>query len=170
MKIKISIFLILICSILNIKGQIIPVWLNNPIDTTTLLIERVRMLASGTANCSFNDIWANETTNDPYIPNSNSSIYTIKLNLHIMQETNGSANFQDNTTDKGFIQQLISDVNAIYSTNQQPTWNGLRSDPYINDSKIRFQIDGVYFHQNSSVCHLKPYNENTNSDSTTETE
>ncbi|MHB9055524.1 MAG: M43 family zinc metalloprotease [Paludibacteraceae bacterium] len=31
------------------------------------------------------------------------------------------------------------------------------------DSRIRFRVDGIYFHQNSSICHLKPYNESTRS-------
>lgn len=114
--------------------------------------------------CSYNDIWSAEATNDAYIPSPNSPVYTVRLNLHIMQEDNGSGNFQDQAADKAFLMQLIDDVNTAYSVNHQPIWNGLRNDPYVVDSRIRFRVDGIYFHKNSSKCHLKPYDEDTGTD------
>jgi len=115
-------------------------------------------------NCSFNDTDAVETVNDAYLPNSNSLIYTVRLNLHVMQKDDSSGNFQNTTTDKAYLQQMFDDVNTIYSANQQPVWNGPQNDPYLPDTRIRFRIDGIYFHRNSAVCHLKPYNESTGSD------
>lgn len=120
-------------------------------------------LLSGTT-CSYNDIHTNEAANDAYIPTPSSPIYTVRLNLHSMQEDDGSGNFQNNAEDIAFLHQLINRVNEFYSDNQPPIWNGQQSDPYIVDSRIRFRIDGIYFHQDSENCHKKPYNESTSSD------
>ena len=48
-----------------------------------------KALKSRYVYCSSNDIYTVETSNDPYIPSSNSPIYTVRLNLHVMQEDDG---------------------------------------------------------------------------------
>ncbi|MHB9055525.1 MAG: hypothetical protein ACYC2P_05145 [Paludibacteraceae bacterium] len=93
------------------------------------------MQANGAYYCSYNDIWSIETSNDPYIPSPNSPVYTVRLNFHLMQEDDGSGNFQDNATDRAFLMQLTDAVNTIYSANHQPIWNGLRND-HINSDNL----------------------------------
>lgn len=124
-----------------------------------MINEPQNLAISNSPTCSYNDIHSNESINDSYIPTPNSPIYTVRLNLHSMQEDDGSGNFQNNVADIAFLNQLINRVNELYSDNQPPIWNGLQPDPYIVDSRIRFRIDEVYFHQDSENCHFKPYNE-----------
>jgi hypothetical protein len=73
-----------------------------------------------------------------------------------MQEDDGSGNFQNIRPHIQFFQQLVADLNSLHGHLQQPIWNGVRNDYYIQDSKIRFKIDGIYFHKDSERCHSKP--------------
>jgi len=108
------------------------------------------------AQCTLNDTHAIETVNDAYFPDSNSPIYIVRLNLHIMGN-NGIGNFQNTVTDIAYIEQLFDDANAVLANNQAPIWNGPQSDPYLPDAKIRYRIDGIYFHHDSIFAHSKPY-------------
>lgn len=103
-----------------------------------MINEPQNLAISNSPTCSYNDIHSNESINDSYIPTPNSPIYTVRLNLHSMQEDDGSGNFQNNVADIAFLNQLINRVNELYSDNQPPIWNGLQPDPYIVDSRIRF--------------------------------
>jgi hypothetical protein len=89
-------------------------------------------------NCSFNDVNAYETVNDAYMPNANSIVYTVRLNLHIMQEDDGSGNFQNNAADRAFLQQLVTGVNDMYANIQQPVCHNVATENFIVDSRIRF--------------------------------
>ncbi|GHT19347.1 hypothetical protein FACS189429_6940 [Bacteroidia bacterium] len=115
-------------------------------------------------NCSLNLTSENENTNVPYIPTNNSEILTIRVNLHIMQEDDGSGNFPQTQETEQYLADLITGVNFMYANIHPPEWNGETNDPYIRNSKIRFRIDGIYFHRNSAVCHLKPYDESASED------
>jgi|GEM_PF-6726518 len=103
-------------------------------------------------NCAYNDIFANEIVNYAFIPTANSPIYTVRLNLHIMQEDDGSGNFQDTPEDRAFLQQLIDGVNYMYGNSPQPICDGVVTENYIVDIRIRFRIDGIFFHRNSPLA------------------
>lgn len=115
-------------------------------------------------NCSFNDVYSNSTQNVSYIPTVQSDIIIIRLNLHVMQKADGSGNFQNNATTTSYLESLINGVNGMYSGIQPPIWNGNKTDSYITDSKIRFQIDAIYFHQDDVANQTKPYDESYGKD------
>ena len=84
-----------------------------------------------------------------WIPSvSNPSILTIKVNLNIMQDGNGSGNFSLNDIES--LEQIFNWMADIYHFNYQP------SDPingvfFIPDTYIRFEIGGIYFYNESSL-------------------
>jgi hypothetical protein len=84
-----------------------------------------------------------------WIPSvSNPSILTIKVNLNIMQDGNGSGNFSLNDIES--LEQIFNWMADIYQFNDQP------SDPingvfFIPDTYIRFEIGGIYFYNESSL-------------------
>ncbi len=83
-----------------------------------------------------------------YIPDNNTPIKTIRVNIHVMQNSAGGENFQENNPDDiAYLYSIIPGVNDVYSTIQAPEWGGPTNDPYIVDSRIRFELEGIYFHQ-----------------------
>lgn len=118
--------------------------------TSAIIVENCYRIGGPTDESEFN----------PFIPNANSPIYTVRLNLHIMQEDDGTGNFPGNLATRILLYNMVQDINNIfYSNMQQPVCNGILTPNFIVDTRIRFRIDGIYFHKNSSICHLKPYHE-----------
>lgn len=91
-----------------------------------------------------------------YIPNSNTPTKTIRLNLHIFQRTdpNNRGNFeQNNANHTSFLYSIIDKVNEIYAILAEPSdprTDACGTNCYIADSKIRFQLMGIYYHQDDS--------------------
>ena len=127
-------------------GQNLPLF-----ECSTVVQHPYDLQAPAAVNCSLNDIYANEIVNDAFIPTANSPIYTVRLNVHVLQKDDGSGNFEDNSVNRAFLQQLVNDVNYMYANCQQPVCNGIFEPNYIIDTRIRFKIDGIYFHKNTSA-------------------
>lgn len=81
----------------------------------------------------------------PYI-STQTPIKYVRITLHIFQKNDGTGNFQDNTTDRDWlINTLISHLNYKMAHLQPMNLN--TSSPYIEDSRIRYVVDQIYFHQ-----------------------
>ncbi|MFZ4454761.1 MAG: hypothetical protein ACOYOT_00920 [Bacteroidales bacterium] len=147
---KIKNWIIILFLLISVTGQTQIMCLNDS-------VLPVSTRSANSANCSFNDVSIDNIENVLFEPSANSEIIYVKLNLHIMQKSDGSNNFQDNSTHRAYILSIIQGLNEIYSNIQQPRWNGLKNDPYIIDSKIRFVVDGLFFHKDDVANIEYPY-------------
>ncbi|HPI30871.1 MAG TPA: hypothetical protein PLS26_10120, partial [Bacteroidales bacterium] len=97
-------------------------------------------------------------------PNSNSVIKIIKVNFIVIQKDDGTGNFshngvcplETNKTDEEFLYELIDKVNNLYYNNlTNPSDTGGKSVcgtcNEIADTKIRFELQGIHYYQNSAV-------------------
>lgn len=90
------------------------------------------------------------TTPDNY---ENVPIRTIRLNIHIIRRGDLSGNFQDTPADLAFLTSIIDGTEGINErfqalsipTRTQPCVCG--TECYIPDSRIRFALKGIYFHE-----------------------
>ncbi|MCP4179841.1 MAG: hypothetical protein GY756_18935, partial [bacterium] len=88
-----------------------------------------------------------------YIPDTsfnykNTPILTYKINIHLFRKTDGSGVYQYSDTTN--INQQVEWVNYIYANINQPVLVTNPVAPYINDSRIRFKLMGIYFHDNDN--------------------
>jgi len=95
-------------------------------------------------------------TNDVlYEPTVNTLIKTVRVNLHVMQKSNPLIpdNFVSTNPDHmAYLNSIFNggnypSVNDVYSNLDAPLWGGATNDSYIVDSRIRFQLMGIYFHK-----------------------
>jgi hypothetical protein len=87
-----------------------------------------------------------------YIPDEDLTIPKyIRINFHIMQKTDGTGNFQETDTDHmTFLNSIVPDMNDRLENIQAPLYGGATGDPYIQDSKLRFVLKEIYFHQDDA--------------------
>lgn len=84
-----------------------------------------------------------------YIPNDNTPIKTIKINFNVWRLDDGTGNYWLDTPEyRDTLQMVINYLNYIYSNNDT------FSDPipgadFIPDTKVRFEIDTVFYINNS---------------------
>lgn len=83
-----------------------------------------------------------------YIP-GNTPVKTIMINFNIMQKDDGSGNFTNSTTDIQRLNNIFNWFSSTYENVASP------SDPIsgvvsLTDSKIRFELNGIYFYQNTA--------------------
>jgi hypothetical protein len=94
-----------------------------------------------------------ELFQENYIPNDTTPILTIKMAFHVWRDDNGNGNYWLDTPQyRDTLQQVVNLVNWIYLTNEQ------FSDPiegaiFIPDTKVRFEIDTVYYYNCSNVIY-----------------
>ena len=94
--------------------------------------------------------------NEEYIPQPNDPIKTVRVVMHIMQKSDGSDNFQENVpADIAYLNAMFGplggpnhpNINTHFGVNPEPLYGGPTGNPYTSDSRIRFQLEGIYFHQ-----------------------
>jgi hypothetical protein len=100
------------------------------------------------SNCTPSGEYQDESGIIPYIPNDNSQIYYVRVNLHSMLKSDGTENFKSNDlAHRAYLNGLIEELNNIYYDNVEPLYGGPTGDPYIEDSKIRFLLQNIYYHE-----------------------
>lgn len=104
-----------------------------------------------TNNCGMSSTdFLNYSDISTYIPDNNTPIKIIMVNFNIFQKDDGSGNFQDNTTDKQVLQQIVDGANVFHSNVSSPS-DPISGITYISDSKIRIELNNIYFYQNTSL-------------------
>lgn len=88
-----------------------------------------------------------------WIPATSTPVKTIKINFNIIQHTNGSGNFQNTTSELNRLNQIAIWASNIYQNNCAP------SDPLpgvtpLADSKVRFEVQGIYFYPNDALWNI----------------
>ena len=93
---------------------------------------------------------------DNFIPiNDTFPIVTIKFNVHIWREDNGTGNrWLDTEEYRDSLRIMFNYANYIASHNKQYT-NYISNALFIHDTKFRYELDSVYYYNNSDLAHTK---------------
>ncbi len=89
----------------------------------------------------------------PTIPEHN-PIKKVRLILHIFQKNDGSGNFQQTEKDISWIRsQIFREVNSIMAN--LPPMKLETNSKHIKDSRIRYHLDTILFHQDDFAWDMK---------------
>ncbi|MDD3691746.1 MAG: T9SS type A sorting domain-containing protein [Bacteroidales bacterium] len=87
-----------------------------------------------------------------YIPNDCTPIKTIRINFNIWRLDDGTGNYWlDLPEYRDTLQMIIDNLNYIYSTNVSSS-DPIQGAVFISDTRVRFEIDSVYYINNSNVA------------------
>tara|TARA_B100000508_G_scaffold140835_1_gene143721 strand:+ start:3740 stop:7219 length:3480 start_codon:yes stop_codon:yes gene_type:complete len=88
-----------------------------------------------------------------FIPNPTDCVKTLRINLHVMQYKVGDErNFKNIPAHVTFLQGLINTINLGYSKLKVPSHPQTcvcGTDCYIEDTRIRLELQQIYFHVDS---------------------
>ena len=96
--------------------------------------------------------------NADYIPSPNDPIQTIQVALHVVQKADGTGNFQENDpAHLAYLQSLFGipgslngpTVNDVFAHIPGQEANGVQSPVSVADSRIRFNLAMLLFHQDN---------------------
>ena len=93
-----------------------------------------------------------------FIPNDTTPIVTIPVDIHIWREDDGTGNYWlDTPAFRDSLRKVFEYLNIIYSCNV-PYSETILNTVFINDARVRFEIDTFYYYNNSLMAHKKtPY-------------
>ncbi len=109
---------------------------------------------SSTLNCSGSYLDYSVNPSSP----QDEPIITIRVNIHVIENSNHTGNFLNNAATINFLSGLFAADNTIsphtmnftpYGHVEQATWTinlGGGPVPFISDTRIRFRLTGIYFH------------------------
>lgn len=66
----------------------------------------------------------------------------VRIAIHVFQRTDGSGNFQDNPSDRAYIESVVDDINEVFADIEEPTYG---TTPWITESKIQFVLEDIFF-------------------------
>jgi hypothetical protein len=116
---------------------------------------------------STNNILTAASCNDynDYIPNPNDAVQIIRINLHVLQQsTNNPQNFTDNAFNRQLLASIIGPVggnkgiNRIFNHSSQPVLGGMSGGSYLENSKIQFELQNIFFHVDNNGWNLNNSN------------
>lgn len=97
---------------------------------------------------------------ETFKPNAaNSVVKTVHVNFVVIQRANGSGNFYNDPTQIGRIQDMFQTANDIFENNNTPTYT-VTSPGYIADTKIRIELDNIFFVRDTTVDSMYYYGHN----------
>ncbi len=85
---------------------------------------------------------------DPSNNYQNTPVITYRINIHLFRRSDGSGIYQP--SDITAFNQQIDWVNSFYTNIEQPTMPVSPPAQYINDSRVRFKLMNIYFHDNDT--------------------
>ena len=100
-----------------------------------------------------NDIYDINLLASSYIPDSITPIVTIKVNVNVWRENDGTGSYWlDTPAFRDSLRMLFNYLNYQFAVNQ------IYSDPvsnaeFILDTKVRFELDTVYYYNDSTLAH-----------------
>ena len=141
---KISILLVLLCSLIQLKGQY------------NCLFEKERSVYDIDTGCSRvfpSDIYDTNLLALSYIPNESTPIITIPVNINIWREDDGTGSWwQDTPAFRDSLQKTFYYLNLIFSQNYYYSLS-IPNAQWIGDTKVRFVLDTVYYYNNSNMAY-----------------
>lgn len=104
----------------------------------------------------------------PIISN-HTPIKYVRIAIHVLQDNNGNGNWQNTPTHLGILRGFIEGLteNGVYFNGVNGRYGGLQpsnqastTSAYIPDSRIRFSLEDIYFHQNDNAWNQSNNNPN----------
>lgn len=99
-----------------------------------------------------------------YIPtpfSENDILKTVHIAIHVWQRGDGSGNLKDTPEHRARLYKVIDWMNLLYSQNAQSTTSVSYPVGRIEDSRIRFKLEKIYFYKDqsadSSFCYSTKY-------------
>ncbi|MFT6849909.1 MAG: hypothetical protein ACJATA_000714 [Sphingobacteriales bacterium] len=90
----------------------------------------------------------------PVIP-AHTPIKFVRLTFHVFQKSDSTGNFINNELHRKFLRQhLIKDLNK--NLGKLAPMNLPTPTPYIPDSRVRYSLDTMIFHQTDEFYNVKP--------------
>lgn len=87
-----------------------------------------------------------------YIPHENTPIVTIPVNINVWRKDDGTGNWwQDTPAFRDSLQAVFGYLNYIFSHNDTFSLK-IPNAQFIEDTKVRFVIDTVYYYNNSQLA------------------
>ena len=97
-----------------------------------------------------------------FIPDENTPIIIIPVNVNVWREDDGTGNWWLDTQDRrDSLQKAYDYLNDIYSHNE-PYSLYIPNTQFIEDTRVRFVIDTVYYYNNSVMAYKKSTSDFTN--------
>ena len=94
-----------------------------------------------------------------FIPNNETPIITIPININIWSENDGTGSYwQNNDAFRDSLQRVIDYLNTIYTNNVAYSLN-IPNAQFISDTKVRFEIKNFYYYNNSTLAHSASNND-----------
>jgi hypothetical protein len=88
-------------------------------------------------------------------------IKKVQLIYHVFRKDDGSRNFQNNSQDIELLNATVDENNKFWSNIVPFNWTPQCSTTAIIDSRIRFSLNGILFHDDSDAwCAGDAYNQN----------
>lgn len=88
-----------------------------------------------------------------FIPNDSTPIITIPVNINVWRNDDGTGNCWLDTPEwKDSLQKAFFWLNYIYSHNE-PYLLNIPNTQFIEDTRVRFVIDTIYYYNNSVMAH-----------------
>lgn len=88
-----------------------------------------------------------------FIPNESTPIVTIPVNIHVWRKNDGTGNWWlDTPAFRDSLQLTFDYLNQIYSHNDTFSLY-IPNTQFIEDTKVRFEIDTVYYYNNSQMAY-----------------
>jgi len=85
-----------------------------------------------------------------FISNNTTATKTVKVAIHVWQDHSGGGNWQNTPADIQVLSSFIDIAsNQFFGANDQPS-DPISGVPFINDTKIRLNLEGIYFYPNTS--------------------
>ena len=92
-----------------------------------------------------------------FVPNDSTPIVTIYVNMHIWREDDGTGSYWlDNQAYRDSLRKAFDFLNMIYSHNNYYSEN-IPNAPFIEDTRVRFEIDTFFYYNNSYMAHQKHF-------------
>ena len=85
---------------------------------------------------------------ESYIPNENTVVKLIKINLHIFQDDLGGNNWQNTQNHKDTLRQLFQLANSYFENRIAPS-DSIDGVMEVDHSYVSFEIDSIYFYKST---------------------
>ena len=109
----------------------------------------------GVASCgaALNPIYNNPASlQQKFIPNDTTPIKTIKMDIHIWRNDNGTGNrWLDSQAYRDTMKMAVNWLNRVFSQNA-PYCLHIPGAQFISDTRVRFEIDTFYYYDNSEIA------------------
>ena len=87
-----------------------------------------------------------------FIPDNTTPVKTIKMDIHIWRNDDGTGNrWLNNQAYRDTMQMAVDWLNHFFTNNDVPYCLSIPGAQYIPDVKVRFEIENFYYYNNSDV-------------------